>query len=218
MKELQHLARLVDLAEGQYGLVTVAQATGRGVPPRRLDDLVDGGVLEPAADGVVRLRGGARHPHPRLLAAWLLLDPATPAWSRPAPAGGVVSHTSAVQLYGIGDRPGPGHEFTVPRPAPGVAHATVHVADVDDTDWRELHGLPVTRPGRTLVDLAVGGTLDLDELGRVADGLIRGRWADHEDLSAALDRHLRATGQRGDGAAWLDGLLAAAGRDPASAG
>jgi len=36
VKELQHLARLVDLAEDQHGaLITVAQTADGGVPPRR---------------------------------------------------------------------------------------------------------------------------------------------------------------------------------------
>lgn len=220
MRDLELLVRLVDLAEGQSGHITDAQADARGVTARRLAGLLDAGVLEPVIDGVVRLRGGGRHRHPRLLAAWLLLDPATPAWQRPAPAAGVVSHTSAVQLFAIGDRPGPGPEFTLPAPSPtgAHAHATVHVAALNDVDWQELHGLPVTRPGRTLVDLAVGGTLDVHELGRLADALIRERLASEEVLAAALDRHLRQTGWPGDGTAWLQALLEASDRDVAPTG
>lgn len=215
MTAVSIVARLSDFAEGQWGQVTLDQAAGASITVEDIGELVHARVLEPVVDRVVRIRGGARHPFPRLLAAWLLLDPAQPAWERTPPASGVVSHTSAVRLYRTGDLPGPEPEFTFPSPPPRhMAGPTIHVAPLEQGDWRELHGLPVTRPARTLVDLAGGGTLDVAEIGRLAGSLLRNGWATQEELAAALDRHLLQARRPGTGHDWLMSLLASADSEP----
>jgi len=184
------LGRLADLAEHQYGQVTLAQADRVDIDADRVDQLVAARLLEPVAEGVIRLRGGARHPRPRLYAAWLLLDPEVPARRRRGPDCGVVSRLSALALHGLPGAalPGGPAEFVVPA-AIAASHASVTVADLDERDWQVLHGLPVTRPERALMDLALDGT-DFGRLGRYADDLVRVGVADEQVLADALDRAL----------------------------
>ncbi len=184
------LGRLADLAEHQHGQFTLAQAGRCDVDADRVDQLVAARLLEPVAAGVVRLRGGARHPRSQLYAAWLMLNPEVPARRRRGPDCGVVSHLSALALHGLpGVEPrGRPAEFTAPA-ALVAPHASVTVADLAECDWQVLHGLPVTRPERALMDLALDG-VDFGQLGRLADDLVRAGLADEQILADALDRAL----------------------------
>src|SRR5450759_3251811 len=98
------LSRLRDVAEGQWGLVTLQQARAADVAWRSLTRLVEAGLLERVAHGVYRVRGAPEPDHLELRAAWLQLDPSSPAWQRlDDPDVAVVSHASAASLYGVGD-------------------------------------------------------------------------------------------------------------------
>ncbi len=90
------LGVLLPFAEDQWGLVTRAQAADHGVSGLALGRLVDAGVMERVIQGIYRVRGGAEHPLPSLYAAWLALEPGTPAWKRDA-SSGAVSHQSAAR-------------------------------------------------------------------------------------------------------------------------
>jgi hypothetical protein len=121
------------------------------------------------AAGVYRLPGAPVTWKQRALAACLISGP-----------GAVVSHRSAAVLWGVsGFRPGR-LEITVPPGRSGRnALARVHRSGVEGV---RRDGIPVTRPGRTIADLArvVGG--DLLEEG-VDDVLCR-RLCRLEDLPA----------------------------------
>jgi hypothetical protein len=150
------VARLSDLAEGQWGLVTRAQARGLGIAWSSLSHLAEpGGAMERIAHGVYRLRGSADPGHLSLRAAWLQLDPATPAWERlDRSAQAVVSHSSAAVLYNVGDLRADTHEFTLPvRRQTRRPDVRLHRGRVSDQDWLILHGLPTTRAGRMIADL-----------------------------------------------------------------
>jgi len=150
------VARLSDLAEGQWGLVTRAQARQLGIAWSTLSHLANpGGALERVAHGVYRLRGSADPGHLSLRAAWLQLDPATPAWERlDQPKGALVSHSSAAVLYDVGDLRADTHEFTLPvRRQTRRSDVRLHRGQVPDQDWLILHGLPTTRAGRMIADL-----------------------------------------------------------------
>ncbi|MFI7074952.1 hypothetical protein [Micromonospora sediminicola] len=201
---LDVLARLADVADGQFGYLTHTQSTNV-ISPGDLQQLSAAGLVEDVSATVVRFRAGGRHPVPRLYAAWLDLDPATPGWERVPPECGVVSHAAAARLWGVGAGPGPEVEFTVPRrPAtpvpPGVL---LHIGALAEHQRTERHGMPVTTPEQTLRDLAATGRLDGAELGRVAwalmstgqvseDTLAAGLSPDHPDPSATLRQWLDA--------------------------
>jgi predicted transcriptional regulator of viral defense system len=208
---LRALGRVSEVADGQWGYVTVEQAAVAGLDPADLEELLRNGVAETTEPGVLRFRYGGRHPLPRLYAAWLLLDPRQPAWQRDAMVSGVLSHTSAARVYRLAGFYGPLLEVTR---VPAVDWSTpadirVHHAALTAAETHEVDGLPVTRPGRTLVDLAVAGLGDIVDLGRAALGLID--WGSTSDeLADMLDRHLVATGRGGTGKEWLGTLLAAA--------
>lgn len=91
---------------------------------------------------------------------------------RVLPPGAVASHATAANLYGVAlMEPDAPLEFTVPRlvdvaPRPGVLVRSAMLRQ-DDFDWAT--GIPVTAPGRTLVDLGrtrplVGGVVAADAL------------------------------------------------------
>jgi very-short-patch-repair endonuclease len=120
-------------------------------------------------------------------------------------AGGpdaVLSHRSAAALWGIEEEPGVGGpggigrrdvvEITVPakrRPRPGIVQ---HRSNLVPEEIATVDGIPVTSPGRTLVDLAaVVGRRRLRRA--VHEAEVLGIW-DPPALAGVLDRH---AGRRG---------------------
>ena len=95
-----------------------------------------------------------------------------------------MSHGSALHLYGAADEAGE-PEATVPN---GPPSSGVGVSALDDFDWQPLHGLPVTTPARTLVDVA--DRLDVDELDRIICTLINAGHATKARLKAEVPTHL----------------------------
>src|SRR5258708_16704629 len=101
---MRPLQRIRDIAEDQWGLLTLRQAKDAGVGWRSVARLADAGLIERVAHGVYRIRGGAEPGHLAIRAAWLQLDPGPAAWERlDDPDVAVVSHTSAAALHGLGD-------------------------------------------------------------------------------------------------------------------
>jgi very-short-patch-repair endonuclease len=124
-------------------------------------------------------------PSGRLVAALLACD-----------RGTVISHVSALQLWGLAPpSSGPVH---VTRPGrdrlrhPGIV---VHASScLGPAEVRRRNGLPVTAPARTVIDAGLSRT-DRDLLWLVEELRVR-RLATAEDLRAALERH---PGRRGTG-------------------
>lgn len=216
---LEKIGVLSDLAEGQTGQVTLVQAERARVSRAVVDELISHRAAEWVLPEVLRLRGGARHPFPRLYARWLLLDPGTPAWERISPHSGVASHSAAIRAYGVGAMPGPEAEFTVPPTAatPAVPGAEIHATVVDD--YRDIFGLPVTTPVRTFADIVSAGRLDVEDLGRIAASFLSRKLATDSELAAVLSAHLESQAAAGNGEALLASMLeAAAGDTSAPAG
>src|SRR5689334_17495547 len=117
MSSIGSLATIAtEVAEDQWGMLTRTQALAAGVPRATFARLASAGALIRVAHGVYRLAGGADPGHVELRAAWLQLDPATPAWQRlRSDTTAVVSHRSAATLYSLGDLIADVHEFTVAR-------------------------------------------------------------------------------------------------------
>lgn len=113
----------------------------------------------------------------------------------------VVSHTTASEVWGIGDLWPDGIHFTVgDRRRSRQPDVQFHRADLADADWT-IHpesGLPVTTVTRTIVDLAQADHEPGHLLGLVADAA-RGSLLDEQELLNALAGQEDALGvDRGD--------------------
>ncbi|MFD3402854.1 hypothetical protein ACFWUU_19360 [Kribbella sp. NPDC058693] len=204
-KNLDAFARLCALAEGQHGLVAIAQLHDQ-VTDQVLAQWQDAEIVEPVIDGVIRVRAGASHAHQTLYATWLLSD-ATPGWERPLTTL-VVSHRSAAELYGAGSVSADGIEFSGRARKDLPSGVTVHPRSVREDECTVIEGLPVTGPARTLADLADGQGLDLSDLGRLARSLISQGWTTSDRLGTELTEQF--ADQAYDGPAWLEAALDAA--------
>lgn len=137
------------LSVRQHGLFTRAQAVAAGATRAKIEHRVASGRWVLVAPGVYRLAGVPVTWKQRALAACLIAGP-----------GAVVSHRSAAVLWRVsGFRPGR-IEIAVP-PGRSNRNALARVHRTEEVDWVVRDGVPVTRPARTLVDLAgvVGGQL-----------------------------------------------------------
>jgi hypothetical protein len=144
-----------EIAEDQWGMLTRAQALDVGVPRATFARLVDAGALVRVAHGVYRVAGGLDPGHLELRAAWLQLDPSTPAWQRlRSKDTAIVSHHSAADLYELGDLRADTHEFTVAkRTQTRRPDVRLYVRDIASSDQEVVRGLPTTRPHRIVADL-----------------------------------------------------------------
>jgi Transcriptional regulator, AbiEi antitoxin len=207
------LTRIRDVAEGQWGLVTLQQARAAGVAWRSLSRLVDGKLLERIAHGVYRVRGAAEPDHLALRAAWLQLDPARPAWQRlDDPDAAVVSHASAAALYGVGDLRADIHEFTLTRRRQTRRDdVRIHRGRVPAGRRVVLGGLPATRAGPMIGDL-LADHIDPDSVAQITAEVLE-RVLDYPRYVAeALAPQAHRFGfRRDDGLALLDELLRRAG-------
>ncbi len=149
------ISRLQNIAEGQWGLVTLQQARATGLAWPSLARQVEAGLLERVAHGVYRLRGAPEPDHLALRAAWLQLDPGRQAWQRlDDPEVAVVSHASAAAMYGVGDLRADVHEFTLPvRRQTRRPDVRIHRGRVPADRMVVVGGLPVTRAGWIVADL-----------------------------------------------------------------
>ena len=202
------LARIAEIAGEQWGLFTRQQARLAGIPLKTFDRLaVEGAVLERVGHGVYRLLTAPMPDHLELRAAWLQLAPHRPAWERTA-QDGVVSHRSAALVYGIGHLTADEHEFTVGRRKQSRRpDVRLYLDSLQQNEWIELKGLPVTMPSRIAFDL-----LDQDEdpsavAQLIADAIRRGY-----DYPASFAERLAALAfkfgfRRGDGMAILGWLF-----------
>ncbi|HEX3784616.1 MAG TPA: type IV toxin-antitoxin system AbiEi family antitoxin domain-containing protein [Pseudonocardiaceae bacterium] len=179
---------LAELTAGQWGLCTAPQAQDAGISRMQLTRLTQAGVLQRLAHGVYALHGAGTDDRLELRAAWLGLDPARTANDRlgDGPAGTVVSHSSAADLYGFGDLDADHHEFTVPkRQQTRRRDIRLHRGVLPDNDVTVLNGLPVTKPERTVVDLLKAGHDGEHVAGVLADA-VRTRSIDVGQLGARL--------------------------------
>ena len=203
------LTRIRDLAEGQWGLVTLQQARAAGVAWRSLTRLVEAGLLERVAHGVYRVRGGAEPDHLDLRAAWLQLDPARPAWHRlDDPKVAVVSHTSAASLFEVGDLRADVHEFTIPeRRQTRRPDVRIHRGTIPQDRRILLGGLPTIRAG-WLIGQLLGDHVDVDAVAEISREVLE-RVLDYPRVVAeAVGPYAVRFGlERGDGVALLDELL-----------
>lgn len=207
------LTRIRDVAEGQWGLVTLRQAEAAGLVFRALTRLVEAGLLERVARGVYRVRGAAEPDHLDLRAAWLQLDPARPAWERLDDRDvAVVSHASAASLYGVGDLRADVHDFTMEkRYQTRRQDIHVHRGRVPLEQRSLVGGLPTVRAGWMIGQL-LADHLDVDAVAVITREVLERGHDDALATAQAIGPYAPRFGLgRGDGIGLLQELLGRAG-------
>lgn len=193
--------QLSKLARRQHGLVTLAQAAAAGVSPEAVRWRVRTGRWSRVTPGVFALAGTAGTWRQKTMAAVLAAGP-----------GAVASHTTAAALYDLSCCPFKGVEITVPRGrSPRSKLAVVHTStQLHSADVASIASIPVTRPARTLVDLA--GRVDKTVLGEALDDALIRRLTTLERLKRRA-KDLGGTGRDGTTAlravlaAWAEGTM-----------
>ncbi len=168
-------AEVARLASRQRSLVTHRQAVGLGATPAMVRTRLVTGRWVHVGRGLYRVSGSPVTWHQRALGACLL-----------AGEGAVASHRSAAVIWGIsGFRPGP-LEITVPPGRSGrnplaVVHRSIDLPRAD----RAVHDrIPVTRPARTVLDLA--GRVSPELLEEGVDDVLCRRLLSLDDLQQRL--------------------------------
>lgn len=170
-------AKLAELAARQYGLATTAQLRAAGLSRHEIATRVARHWLQP----VHRCVYAVGHPPLTWRARWLAAVLA-------CGNGAALSHRAAGALWEIGPEPLGPVEVTVPtthgrRPRPGIVlHRSMALRA---GDIRHRHGIPVTSPARTVVDLA--SVLPRRRLERVIDACERLGLCDLDALEAIVE-------------------------------
>lgn len=168
--------RLYEIAEPQAGYFTTAQAAAVGVSRQVLYYLRGRGNVWRVAHGIQRLARFPASPHEDMVVACL--------W---AGADAVVSHESALVVYGVGESMPTAIHITIPRLFRGRRKGViVHRGVLADDECTERDGIPLTTVQRAVADVAAvdptGARRALEDA--LAAGLIR-----RSGLAAAAERY-----------------------------
>ncbi|RNG27760.1 type IV toxin-antitoxin system AbiEi family antitoxin domain-containing protein [Streptomyces botrytidirepellens] len=188
MDYVERLVRLGRLTTEQWGLVTAEQARQVGVDASALAEFSKAGLLSRAGEGVFQLAGAPLPAHLDIKVAWLRLEPDRLAWHRQSGASGVVSHSSACLMHGLGDLPTGVVEFLTEPGADASRAAGVrfhHVPRMDSGQITLIDGLPVTAVERTIQDLLRAG-LDGGHIGGVVADAVRRGLVDRHALASHI--------------------------------
>lgn len=147
---------LYELASGQWGLFTAAQAIRFGISRNQLTRMAHDGRIEPVMYGTYRMAVGEETSHTAIKAAWLSLYPKKTAYERLSvlPYDAIVTGRTAACLQGFGDFYESPYCFVITerkrttRKELELLHYPVEERDIDLT-----FGIPSTTPERTLADL-----------------------------------------------------------------
>jgi hypothetical protein len=173
--EREKSARAWALARGQHGLLSRRDLLGLGYSDKAIRHRLASGRLHPVTRGVYAVGWPHLTPERRWLAAVLACQP-----------GAALSHRSAAALWGIAAERGPGVDVSVRRRCeyrrPGIrarSRPSLPAADIVKRD-----AIPVTRPERTLVDLAA--EMSIRAVERAVNEADKRDLVDPESLRAAL--------------------------------
>jgi very-short-patch-repair endonuclease len=131
------------LAARQHGVVSHAQLADLGVGDGAIKHRVALGRLQPLHRGVYAVGHRALRSEAWWLAAVLAAGP-----------GAALSYRSAAELWGMRNGSRARIDVSVPRHRRSTARLEVHVVEMQDDEVTVEHGVPVTTPARTLLDLA----------------------------------------------------------------
>ncbi|WP_127573822.1 type IV toxin-antitoxin system AbiEi family antitoxin domain-containing protein [Georgenia faecalis] len=209
------VATVSELAAGQWGLLTTAQADREGVTRLQLARLTEAAILERVDRGVYATTSSPTE-HRALRAAWLALDPSRTAEERlgdPLKAG-VASHTSAAGLHRLGDLLDDTPELTTPYRKQSRRGIRLHRLSLTDQDITLVDGLPTTTVERTIADLLRDGH-DPEHVAQIIGEGARRGVINLEDLAAQVEPSARRYRQP-DGHALVEHLLDLVGLSPAA--
>jgi predicted transcriptional regulator of viral defense system len=191
--------RLYEIAEDQQGFFTTKQAKAAGFAENTHPYHVQAGNWIREHRGIYRLSSFPRGERPDLM-LWSL-------WSRNRgeSAQGVYSHETALSLYDLSDIMPTKIHMTVPKgfrrnsEIPRVL--VLHFADFLQSDVGAVHGVRVTKPMRTILDLLERGDVPLATLRQaLREGLRQGliRRSEIADARKRLmgDKQLRISFQK----------------------
>src|ERR1700693_1297872 len=171
-KERKEAARrLYEIAEGQQGFFTTKQAKATGCAENTHPYHVQAGNWIREHRGIYRLATFPRGERPDLM-LWSL-------WSRNRgeAAQGVYSHQTALSLHDLSDMMPAKLHMIVPktfRRNSEIPHVVVlHFADLRQSDIGAVHGVRVTKPMRTILDLLEGGEMPTATLRKVLREALR---------------------------------------------
>ncbi|HXF32812.1 MAG TPA: type IV toxin-antitoxin system AbiEi family antitoxin domain-containing protein [Solirubrobacterales bacterium] len=166
------------MARAQHGVLTRADLLRLGFSTKGLKHRVATGRLHPIAAGVYAVGRRELTPHGRWMAAVLACGD-----------GAMLSHRSAAELWGIGYEERGRTDVTIRRRS-RLERRGLKVRSrpsLDATSLTRRHGIPVTHPVQTLIDLATElRPLHLERAVNEADKL---DLVDPETLRRELDGH-----------------------------
>ena len=180
MSNSNHMEAIAQLSESE-GVFTTAQAERMGIPRDALHDAVESGRIERVMRGAYRMVGSGSSFTDELAAIWKLTAPAKFTHERLRVSewdGVVVGGSTASALLEMGGLHLSPYRIYAPRrintrnDAAKFSRRTVPRGDAMFS-----HGLPVTRPERTVFDLVV----DDEDLSLVAD-VLRDAWHADRDF------------------------------------
>jgi hypothetical protein len=169
MKATSALREIANLTAGQWGLVTTAQARGRGVSRLHMSRLAEAGHLERLTHGVYREVAVPTTPYDEVRSIWLSLAPEKLAEQRlmRAETDVVVTGPTAAWLQNLGNlQPAPYEFATRTRRQTADKRIKFRMEKVEPADLEIIEGLPTTNPTRTVADLLTAST-DLSLIAQV---------------------------------------------------
>lgn len=176
---------LFQTASAQAGYFTTAQALDHGFSSPLITHHAQTGRFVRITRGLYRLRDYPSSPREQLIGAWLRLAP-----------DAVVSHESALELFGLSDVIPDAIHLSVPRTRrrlvrqPGVTvHTTKRPLDGSAVASRE--GVRLTAPARTIADVAEAGAAPEQVVAAVRQAIERGLTTQDKVRQAARGRGQR---------------------------
>ena len=169
----QNAQRLYEVAEMQAGFFTTKQAKAAGYAENTHPYHVQAGNWIREHRGIYRLSKFPQDDRPDLMLWWL--------WSknREGLSQGVYSHETALSLHDLTDLMPSKLHMTVPktfrRNSRIPRQLVLHHAHVSEKDTEMLHGVRVTRPLPTILDLLLTDEIEASTLrAALREGLQRG--------------------------------------------
>lgn len=166
--------KIAGLSADQWGMFTAAQANQAGLSPVALSRLVSVGSLERVRWGVYQVPGTPASRLSEHKAAWLSLNPSTPAWIRlqEPEKDFVFAGFSATWILDVSDQVPKKFDVltsgSAQRKASDVGVRRQSTLSRDQVQI--IDGLPVLAPNALIEDLATS-SIDVDDLFAVVDGI-----------------------------------------------
>jgi predicted transcriptional regulator of viral defense system len=177
-KRLPDYQHLYEIAEPQAGYFTSAQARTAGFSRPLIAYQNRAGRFLHVGHGLYRLAQFPHSPYEDLFAAWLKAGPSA-----------VISHESALAVYGLSDHLPSMTHLIVPRTASHRrAGVRLHTNGLRRDEITQREGLRLTTVPRTLADVAVGGLAEEFVIQAVREALERGLTTADELCQYAVQR------------------------------